>query len=89
MNEILVKRRKEIFLQLLYNFIAVEITDAALGNAVNAANCLELSLKPQLQISDASMSVEQSLRAKFWNLRSIELEITGSIRSDLPLPLRF
>lgn len=66
-----------------------EITDIAPGNAVNAANCLELSLKPQMQISDASMSVEQSLRAKFWNLRSIELEITGSIRSDLPLPLHF
>ncbi|MBR2425831.1 MAG: hypothetical protein IKB16_03725 [Lentisphaeria bacterium] len=66
-----------------------EFTGADMAKTLNKENCLELNIKPRMEINEASMSIEQSLRAKFWNLRAADLEITGSIRSDLPLPLRF
>ncbi len=66
-----------------------EFAGSKLANSVNAENCLLLNFKPQLQVNASTFSTEQSLRTKFWNLRSADVEITGSIRSDLPLPLRF
>ena len=66
-----------------------EFTGSGLAQSVNAENCLLLNFKPQLKVNDSTFSTEQSLRTKFWNLRSADVEITGSVRSDLPLPLRF
>ena len=66
-----------------------EFTGSGLAQSVNAENCLLLNFKPQLKVNDSTFSTEQSLRTKYWNLRSADVEITGSIRSDLPLPLRF
>jgi hypothetical protein len=66
-----------------------EFTGSELAKSINAENCLLLNFKPQLQVNASTFSTEQSLRTKFWNLRSADVEITGSIRSDLPLPLRF
>ena len=66
-----------------------EFTGSELAKSINAENCLLLNFKPKLQVNDSTFSTEQSLRTKFWNLRSADVEITGNIRPDLPLPLRF
>lgn len=66
-----------------------EFTGGALAKSVNKRNCMILNFAPQMQVRETALSTEQSLRTKFWNLRSADVEITGSIRSDLPLPLRF